>query len=149
MITYQVARDEQIDDFIKLLHREAAGYLDSTLAALQTTLDELARLARSVGEVQAVYLDDHLAGYLWTEERGRIVHIHGIVLEPQYQDQGIGSEVLQVLKAKYTGRMDAIELGVHDSNARARALCERSGFRLVERRDDVGFAILQQPLPDQ
>ncbi len=149
MLTYQVARDEQIDEFIELLHREAAGYLDSTLATLQTTWDELARQARSVGQVQAVYLDDHLVGYLWTEERDRIVHIHGIVLEPQYQGQGIGSEVLQMLKAKYTGRMDAIELGVHDSNARARALYERSGFRLVKRRDDVGFAILQQPLQDR
>lgn len=42
--------------------------------------------------------------------------------------------------------MDVIELGVHDSNVRARALYERMGFVTLRRVEELGFAVMQMEI---
>jgi ribosomal protein S18 acetylase RimI-like enzyme len=40
--------------------------------------------------------------------------------------------------------VEAIELGVHQSNERAKALYERLGFQVLRYRPEVGFFIMQK-----
>jgi ribosomal protein S18 acetylase RimI-like enzyme len=74
------------------------------------------------------------------------LHLHGIVVARAFQGQGIGSRIIRRLAEEYRGRMDAIELGVHQSNERAKALYERLGFNTVRFLPEVGFFIMQLPL---
>lgn len=45
--------------------------------------------------------------------------------------------------------MDAIEMGAHDSNMRARPLYEKWGFQTVKRLGGLGFLIMQKPLSER
>ncbi|WP_322806429.1 GNAT family N-acetyltransferase [Thermanaerothrix sp.] len=147
-LTFQLAKDEQIDEFLELMRQEAADYVHPTLEKLGWSWEEFTQRARGVGWVYCVYRDEKKVGAYWIEERERVVHLHGIVIAPSYQGQGIGTQVLKHLINKYRGRMDAIELGVHASNVRAKALYERLGFRTVKVLPEVGFYILQYPLKE-
>ena len=59
--------------------------------------------------------------------------LDGICVAPQMRSQGIGAALLQEIAAEGTRRgYGALRLDVVDSNARARALYERLGFRAVK-----------------
>ncbi len=147
-LTFQLAKDEQIDEFLELMRQEAADYVHPTLEKLGWSWEEFTQRARGVGWVFCIYRGEKKVGAYWIEERERVVHLHGIVIAPSYQGQGIGTQVLKHLMDQYRGRMDAIELGVHASNVRAKALYERLGFRTVKVLPEVGFYILQYPLKE-
>jgi ribosomal protein S18 acetylase RimI-like enzyme len=149
MLTYQPATPEQIDEFLHLMQLEAADYLDRTMSLMDLTWSQFVHLAQTVGQVFSIYHDDELVGFYWTEERDRTVHLHGLVIRSAYQNQGIGTEVLAMLAHKYAGVMDAIELGVHESNVRARALYGRVGYQTIKHLADLGFCILQRPLSEK
>lgn len=140
------ARDEQIDEFLELLRTDAENYLIPTMQVMGWSWAEFAQRVRGVGRVFCVYRGEQKVGCYWIEERDRILHLHGIVVARAFQGQGIGSQIIHQLADEYRGRMDAIELGVHQSNQRAKALYERLGFVTIRFLPDVGFFIMQLPL---
>lgn len=146
MLTFRTAASDQIDEFLRLLQLETSDYLERTMQLMEMTWSQFSQSVRTIGQVLGVYRDDELVGFCWIEERERIVHVHGLVIRSAYQNQGIGTEILTLLAQRYAGVMDAIELGVHESNARARALYERLGYRTVKHLADLGFYVLQRPL---
>ncbi len=146
MLAFKPAEPAQYDEFFAILRRNSAGYLDGVLEQMQTTWDEFARQFRAVGEVSGVYQDGTLAGFCWIEERQETLHLHGLFILEAFQGQGLGSAVIRRLQEQYRGRMSAIELGVHQSNVKAKAIYERLGFHVVQQREDVGFFIMQMPL---
>ena len=52
-----------------------------------------------------------------------------------------------MLETTYTGRVAVIELCVQYDNAGARALYDRQGFRVVQDLTELGFLVMQKPLP--
>jgi ribosomal-protein-alanine N-acetyltransferase len=90
-----------------------------------------------------------VAGFCWIEERGRVLHLHGLILRKEFQGRGIGGRVLEMLETRFSGRVDTIELGVHRSNTGAVRLYERTGYRTAETRGDLGFLILRKDLADR
>jgi ribosomal protein S18 acetylase RimI-like enzyme len=146
MLTYKLITQDEYDNFLQLLLNEAADYLSHTLELMQMSLEEAQALFRATGQVFAIYQDAALAGYYWIEERGDILHLHGLVLRQECQGQGIGSQVLAMLAEQYAQKMTAIELGVHQSNVKARQLYERVGYQVVKYLDDLGYFVLQRPL---
>jgi ribosomal protein S18 acetylase RimI-like enzyme len=143
MLTYRLATPDQIDAFLQLIRSETAEYLQETLQGMHLTWDQFADLVRTVGEVHAILSDDALAGFYWIEKRDNVLHIHGLILNARFQGQGIGTEVLNMLRTAYAQEVDVIELGVHASNASAKRLYERLGYKTVREEDDVGFTVLQ------
>jgi ribosomal protein S18 acetylase RimI-like enzyme len=146
MLSYRAARTEDYDGFLDILHDQAAGYLEPTLRLMQMTWQEFAHQFRTVGQVYGIYRDGQLAGFYWIEERGDILHLHGLILKSEFQGQGIGTQVLTRLSTKYKERFTAIELGVHKSNVRAIALYERMGYETVKSLEDLGFFVMQKRL---
>ena len=142
----QPAIDEQIDEFLELLRTDAENYLIPTMQVMGWSWAEFAQRVRGVGRVFCVFQGEQKVGCYWIEERGRILHLHGIVVARAFQGQGIGSQIIHQLAEEYRGRMDAIELGVHQSNQRAKALYERLGFAAIRFLPEVGFYIMQLPL---
>ena len=143
MLTFHEVNGEQVVAFLELLREDARDYLDQTIALMGETWEHFVQIAQQVGKVYQVSQDGQPAGYYWIEERGKELHLHGIVVRAAFRGQGIGTAVLEKLREEYAGRMDVIELGVHDSNARAKALYERMGFVTVRRVEELGFAVMQ------
>ncbi|MEN4013147.1 MAG: GNAT family N-acetyltransferase [Chloroflexota bacterium] len=146
ILSYQPARDEQIDEFLELLQADAANYLRPTLEMMGWSWAEFASRVHGSGRVFCVYCGGEKVGCYWIEERGRVLHLHGIVVARAWQGQGIGTQVLAHLAEEYAGRLDLIELGVHESNPRAQALYEREGFVVVRHLAEPGFYIMQRAL---
>ena len=148
MLSYEPAKPEQYDEFLELMRDEASEYLEHTLELIQMTWQQFSQAFKTVGRVYGIYEDDQLTGFYWIEERGSVLHLHGIVLKSQFQGKGIGTHVLEMLATKYKSSMDTIELGVHESNEGAKRLYERLGYQTVKTLDDVGFYIMQKPLSE-
>lgn len=146
MLTYEPAKKDQYAEFLHLMRNHAADYLEHTLQLMQMTWQQFDHLFRTVGQVYGIYEDEKLAGFYWIEERGRILHLHGLVLKGECQGKGIGTQVCEMLEVTYRSRMDAIELGVHQSNERAKALYEKLGYETVRTLDDLGFYLMQRHL---
>ncbi len=147
MLTYRTATDEEREEFLSLLRADAGGYLDPVLRMMGATWDDFCAMMRTTGEVRTVHRGESLAGFVWTELRDRVLHIHGIAVRPEMRGQGAATQALHDVEAEARGRADSMELGVHDSNARALKLYERLGFRVETRLPELGFAILRKALP--
>jgi ribosomal protein S18 acetylase RimI-like enzyme len=146
MMTYRRIDLEQYDEIVQLFMEEAPGYLLRTMELMQLTFEQMEHLVRTIGEVYGIYQHELMAGFYWIEERGNILHLHALVVKGEYQGKGIGTQVLEMLAAKYRQQMVIMELGVHESNARAKSLYERLGYRAVRHLDELGFYIMQKTL---
>lgn len=131
MLTYRLAAPEQFHEFFQLMVAESGDYLDPALSLMGADRARFAQLFRTVGQVYGIYQEDAWAGFYWVEVRDAVLHLHGLMLRPEFQGKGMGKQVLADLEAEYENRVEAMELGVHRSNERALALYERAGFRIV------------------
>lgn len=143
---YRPAREDELDGFLDLMRGEAAEYLGASARILGVPWGEFVRLFRSRGEVCCVESEGKDAGFFWVELRERTLHVHALILRPGFRGRGMAGRLLRHLEQEYRERADQVELGVHESNRRARLLYERAGFRFVRRMEGIGFFILQKPL---
>ena len=143
MLAVQEIKGERVVEFLELLREDARDYLDQTIALMGETWEHFVEIAQQVGMVYEVTQNGQSAGYYWIEERGKELHLHGIVVKAEFRGQGIGTAIFEKLREEYAGRMEVIELGVHDSNVRAMALYERMGFVTLRRVGEVGFSVMQ------
>lgn len=148
MLTYHAADPAAMDRYWQLMQVGAAGYLAHTLELMEMTPAGFRYVFEITGEVIGILQDGEEAGFYWIEERESVVHLHALIVAPNFRGQGIGTAALHTLITRYQGTHDAIELGVHESNPRARALYERLGFRTVQYLDDLGFYVMQRALSE-
>ena len=146
MLTYRVADLAAMDRYWHLMQEGAADYLARTLELIEMTPEGFRRIYETTGQVAGICRDGEEAGFYWIEERASVVHLHALILAPDYRGQGIGTAVLRRLLDHYRQTHEAIELGVHESNTGARVLYERLGFRTVRYLDDIGFYVMQAAL---
>jgi ribosomal protein S18 acetylase RimI-like enzyme len=146
MLTYKPAQVEQYEEFLQLMRNEVEDYVERTMELMQMTWEEYTRLFKTLGQVYGVYQGGQLAGFYWIEERERVLHLHGLILKEPFRGQGIGTQVLDMLATRYRTGMTSIELGVHESNQKARRLYERLGFETMRTLDDLGFLVMQKRL---
>jgi ribosomal protein S18 acetylase RimI-like enzyme len=144
-ISLQSPKDEQYKQFFELMLEESRSYLPQTLKAMGMTQARFEKAFRTVGEVHAIAVDQEVAGFCWTEVRESGLHIHALVLRPDWQGKGLGTEIMRGLEAGISPSVKTIEAGVHESNAPALRMCEKLGFKQTSRLSDLGFVILQKP----
>jgi ribosomal protein S18 acetylase RimI-like enzyme len=144
-LRYEAAKARDYDKFLRWT-RDEAGYLGPTLELMQMTWPEFERLFRTVGRVHGIYEGGQPAGFYLIEERDPLLHLHGLILRVSFRGRGIGTKTLKMLEDRYRGEMDAIELGVHQSNVRAHALYKRLGYETVKVLDQLGFYVMQKRL---
>ena len=149
MLTYEPAKLEHYEEFLQLMRDQAADYLECTLEIMEMTREQFSQIFRTVGRVYGIYEGSQLVGFYWIEERGQELHLHGLVLKEQFQGRGSGTQILRKLEAEYRDSMEVIELGVHESNERARTLYERLGYETVRVLDDLGFRVMQKRLSNE
>ena len=85
-----------------------------------------------------------VTGYYWIEERGRELHLHGLVVKGDFQGKGIGTQTLQMLWDEHKDTKDFIELGVRQNNTGAIRLYQRLGYQIVQTLQDYGFYVMRK-----
>jgi ribosomal protein S18 acetylase RimI-like enzyme len=82
-----------------------------------------------------VTVEDERAGRLRVIRRDDTIELAGIQLLPRLQGRGIGTAVVDALKAEAVACGVRLELGVEKDNPRARSLYERLGFVVITETD--------------
>jgi ribosomal protein S18 acetylase RimI-like enzyme len=146
MITYELATENQYEEFLKLMLDHMADYLETLMELMGMSIDEFDHLLRKVGQVYCVKYKGEVAGFYWVEERGREIHLHGIILKEEYQGKGIGTKIFEKLEKQYQNEKELIELGVHISNEGAIRLYEKLGYETEITKEELGFYIMRKHL---
>jgi ribosomal protein S18 acetylase RimI-like enzyme len=133
-----------MDRFAELWAETMPADADRIYAELGLTPERVAELPHEIGELREVEEDGAVAGYAWIELRERTLHVHALLLEPEFRGHGIGGRVLSELEDEFRGRIEEIELGVEPGNVPALRLYERAGFERVGER--LGFLIMRKRL---
>jgi ribosomal protein S18 acetylase RimI-like enzyme len=132
--------------FQRRFEESFVGGLDAVLDAMGLTREELRSRMRTTGEIRTVQVDGVSAGSVWTELRGRILHIHALVLDDTHRGRGLGARVLRLIEKEAADLADEIELGVQDTNVAAWRLYRKAGFHEVEALPVLGFHVLRKPV---
>lgn len=143
---FKAVRNGRFDEHLDLLKNGNNPYPELVIALQQISWQEFEELFYRVGEVTAIYRGSENAGFYWVEERGRILYLHSLVIKDEYRGQGISREVFKRLENSYRGSLDAIEVGLHESNQHGLAFYQNVGFEKWEIIDDIGFIILRKSL---
>jgi ribosomal protein S18 acetylase RimI-like enzyme len=136
--------DERYARFSALFAEFMPPDADAIYGELGLTPEDAARLPREVGELRQVELEGPVAGYAWIELRERTLHVHALLLEPEYRGVGLGARVLAELEDEFGDGADDVELGVLPGNEEALALYEKAGFERIGER--LGFLIMRKRL---
>lgn len=143
-ISHRPAAPTEMDSLFDLMMAQTGHYLDEALKVLGITVDQFATYFRSVGQVWAIVRDAEVVGFYWIELRAKTLHIHGLVLKSDYQNRGLGTATMKLIEQCRPQSVSYIEVGVHESNARAKAICERLGFTAVRQQMGTGFTTYQK-----
>ena len=149
MLAFAPATPEQYAEFLQMMRDDGQDYMEITLCVMQMTWEQYGQLFRTRGDVLAINQGADLVGFYRIEQRGDILHLHGLILKPKFQAQGIGTTVLTMLEKQYVGKVDKIELGVYQENVGAKRLYEKMGFTIIKTLTDLPFHIIQKSLKPQ
>ena len=144
MMTYEIATENQYGEFLNLMLEHMEEYLETLMKLMGLSINEFEHLLRTIGQVYCVKYHGEVAGFYWLEERGREIHLHGIILKEVYQGKGIGTRLFEQLEKKYQKEKQLIELGVHRSNEGAIRFYEKLGYIIEVTKEDLGFHIMRK-----
>jgi ribosomal protein S18 acetylase RimI-like enzyme len=125
---------------------QSANYLDQGLIYTNHSQREFFQLFQTIDQVYAILEADQVVGVYWIEQRTRELPMQGYILHLEYQCRGTGSWVLQKLEQDFSGQVDFIKLGVHNTNTAGIRLYEHCGYVTVNTLAGHGFMIMQQDL---
>jgi ribosomal protein S18 acetylase RimI-like enzyme len=146
VIEYRVPSSEERATFLEWMREHMEGTVQAVMRFLDLTWQGFAELFGTVGEVRAICCEATVAGFLWIERRDRELHVHGIILRPEFRGRGLGRSIFERLEEEFKGRVDVLELGVRVSNEGAIRFYERIGFELDRTIDEIGFLVYRKPL---
>jgi ribosomal protein S18 acetylase RimI-like enzyme len=146
VIEYRAPSPEERATFLEWMREHMEDTVEAVMRFLDLTWDGFAELFDTVGEVRVICRGPTVAGFLWIERRNRELHVHGIILRPEFRGQGLGRSIFERLEEEFEGRVDVLELGVRVSNEGAIRFYERIGFELDRAIDEIGFLIYRKPV---
>jgi len=119
-------------DFWRGVHRACfKSYVEQTWG-VWVEADQLERLQREFLPMKGdiIWLGDRRVGFLWVNDQESYLFIESIAILPDYQCQGIGTQLARQLIGRAEQRRIPIRLSVLKVNP-ARRLYERLGFCLT------------------
>ena len=117
-------------EFARSVHHRA--YRDVVVAQYgqwnEEAQDQFFIAAWSLAPHDVILCDDVRCGYLCAEDRDDNIHVRELVVDPDYQGQGIGTYILRDVIERAIARGVPVLLATHQLN-RAVNLYRRLGFR--------------------
>lgn len=130
-ITYEKAKVEDIEPIYELCKRLICDYEQLQTIDYPKVMNWVReKIENSIDEYTAVYVNDRKVGYyhFYKNDDGEF-EIDDLYVFPEFQNQGIGSEVVKKCCASVNG---PIVLYVFIKNKRAVSLYKRLGFKIAE-----------------
>lgn len=129
-LTYRKATPKDFDLLLKLDGDAFNRYFD-----IPFTRDELGELL-SKSEVSLIYSGQNPVGYYAWELQGKDqAEIIGVVVTPEYQKKGMGTQVVRDILDEL-GSTKKIKIVTHPHNVAALKLYFKFGFRIAELKPD-------------
>ncbi len=144
--TYRPAAGNDFDVYLDMMYEHAADFLEPSLMLMGIDRDRFTELFRTVGSVYGIETDGRTAGFYWVEPRRETLHIHALIIKPDFQKRGLARETLGVIEAGCGKEIKRLELGVHRENDRALKVYESAGFRVTRELDEFDFSIMHKDL---
>lgn len=144
--TYRPAEGNDFDVYLDMMYEHAADFLEPSLMLMGIDRSEFDGVFRTVGNVYGIEADGRTAGFYWIEAREDTLHIHALIVKPDFQKRGIARETLNKIEAGCGPAIKRLELGVHRENDRALKVYESAGFVTTRELEDFDFYIMQKEL---
>jgi ribosomal protein S18 acetylase RimI-like enzyme len=146
-ITIRPAAQSDFDFLFYLVRITMKNYVAATTGWDEFTEKEIFTkyFDFSAYQISVIVLDDIDIGYLKTERTEKDIFLANIHMHPDYQNQGIGSRVIESLFVEAEQQGASVSLKVLKVNQAARRLYERFGFSIEEEAEDY---YLMRALPD-
>lgn len=84
-------------------------------------------------DIEFIIAEDHCIGLLEVQEDDSEIFLKNILIVNEYQDRGIGTDILKQLIAKAKASQKPIRLEVLSVNERAEAFYKRLSFEVTDR----------------
>lgn len=134
-------------DFLYSLHRTTMReYIEATWGWHEEWQEEYFRRKYDPAKRRIIQVDGRDVGVVVVEERNDELYLGLIEILPDYQRQGIGTAVVESLKAKGKTLGRPVTLHVLKTNLPARQLYRRLGFQIVEE-EEVRYKMAWTPGP--
>ena len=98
----------------------------------ESAQDKLFAAAWSAAEHEIVLYDEVRCGYTSIEIRAEVIYLHELVIDPDFQCRGIGTDILRNVIEQAILRRVPVRLRTHVTN-RAKNLYRRMGFQETAR----------------
>lgn len=134
-LTYTPTREDDRTFFIQTHHaayRDVVGKMFGWDEQLQ---DKLADKAFDEGNLYVIHHNNKAVGIAGWEEKEDHLWVKEVFLQPQYQGQGIGSQVVRDMLTKGRAKAKGVRLQALKENHGAKKLYERLGFTVDEATD--------------
>jgi ribosomal protein S18 acetylase RimI-like enzyme len=84
-------------------------------------------------QIKFIVIDEQPVGFLQVEETDKEIFLANLLIVDEYQDKGLGRELLQSVM-KRAGKLDKpVRLEVFTINERAQQFYQRHGFRMIKK----------------
>lgn len=138
--------EQQYDALLELIYNQKSAYLEPVLDLIELTWEQFGHYFRRTGTAFCIYQAGKLIGLCWIKCENRLLKLQGLIIHPEAQGQGVGSQALRWLEETFANDIFAIELDVHEGNPRAKSLYQRMGYQVKAYSPSTGFYTLRKPL---
>lgn len=146
-LKYILATEGDRAFFIHVHHTAYRDTIEEMFGWDEKRQDELANRPFDEGGIHIIWNDDNRIGVVGWEERYDHLWLKELFLLPEYQGQGIGSQIIKDTITKARSVAKDIRLRTLKANMRAKELYERYGFELTEETDIHWNMILKAKQP--
>ena len=134
-LKYLPAIEQDRAFFIHVHHTAYRDTIEEMFGWDEERQDELANLPFDEGGINIVWNRDNRIGVVGWEEREDHLWLKELFLLPEYQGQGIGSQIVKDTITKSRSLAKDVRLRTLKANTRAKELYERHGFVVTEASD--------------
>jgi ribosomal protein S18 acetylase RimI-like enzyme len=130
------AAEKDLDQILQLqkkaFHGQALIYNDFSLPSLTQTLDDLKRESASK-DIYMMVLEGKIVASVRCFVKDRTLSIEKLIVDPDLQNQGIGSRVMREIECRYAASVDRYELSTGHKSERNLHLYKKLGYHEIRR----------------
>lgn len=132
MISFHASGPADYEFLKNVHHRTLKEYVSKIWGWEETAQDEFFARDFESGQIQIIKSSSISVGYLQLNEQKSEIHIVNILILPEFQNRGLGTQIIKnlVVKARNSGK--TLKLGVFKVNTRAKSLYESLGFKTYD-----------------
>ena len=112
----------------KVHHTTLKDYISKIWGWSESQQDSYVAEDFESGQIQVIQVNGQKIGYLHLTQDNEVLFIANILILPEFQSLGIGSEIIDDLSVRAKNEKLGLRLGVFKINSRARKLYERLQF---------------------